>query len=99
MSGHRPWRNRRPEPSDEAKAELEAEHLRERRKVASACPSCGTVAERTTYDIGDGPELSCASCEWCWGADAYTYARVVDELGYDPMDPTSNGPADPGDGD
>jgi len=37
--------------------------------VASKCPSCGTVAERTTYDVGSGPELSCASCEWCWGAN------------------------------
>jgi len=29
------------------------------------------VATRETYDIGNGsgPELSCSSCEWCWGAD------------------------------
>lgn len=39
------------------------------RKIESACPSCGAVAERETYDIGSGDELSCASCEWCWGAD------------------------------
>lgn len=37
--------------------------------VTSACPTCGDVAERETYDIGSGPELSCASCEWCWGAE------------------------------
>ena len=37
--------------------------------ITSACPTCGTVAERETYDIGSGPELSCASCEWCWGAE------------------------------
>lgn len=37
--------------------------------VTSACPTCGTVAERTTYDVGSGPELSCANCEWCWGAE------------------------------
>lgn len=35
----------------------------------TACPCCGDVAERTIYDIGSGPELACASCEWCWGAE------------------------------
>jgi hypothetical protein len=40
-----------------------------RETVTSACPSCGIVADRDTYDIGSGPELSCASCEWCWGAE------------------------------
>jgi len=38
-------------------------------EVTSPCPTCGTVAARTTYDIGSGPELSCAECEWCWGAE------------------------------
>jgi hypothetical protein len=38
-----------------------------RHKFRSACPSCGDVADRTVYDIGSGPEVSCASCEWCWG--------------------------------
>lgn len=33
------------------------------------CPTCGDVAARRAYDIGSGPELACASCEWCWGAD------------------------------
>ena len=37
--------------------------------TTSACPSCGTVAEREPYDMGSGPELACADCEWCWGAD------------------------------
>ena len=37
--------------------------------ITSACPSCGAVAERRVYDIGSGPELSCANCEWCWGAE------------------------------
>ena len=37
--------------------------------ITSACPTCGEVAESETYDIGSGPELSCASCEWCWGAE------------------------------
>ena len=37
--------------------------------ITSACPSCGTVAEREPYDMGSGQELSCADCEWCWGAD------------------------------
>jgi hypothetical protein len=40
-----------------------------RETVISACPACGIVAERITYDIGSGPELSCANCEWCWGAE------------------------------
>lgn len=41
------------------------------RKIRSACPSCGLVTTRETYDIGNGsgPELSCADCEQCWGAD------------------------------
>jgi hypothetical protein len=37
--------------------------------IESACPTCGVVAERDTYDIGSGPELSCSNCEWCWGAE------------------------------
>lgn len=36
--------------------------------IVSACPSCGTVSDRTAYDIGSGLELCCASCDWCWGA-------------------------------
>jgi hypothetical protein len=36
--------------------------------VTSACPNCGAVEARRPYDIGSGPELSCAHCEWCWGA-------------------------------
>lgn len=36
--------------------------------LISACPSCGMVEARTVYDIGSGPEVSCADCEWCWGA-------------------------------
>lgn len=61
------------------------------KNVTSKCPSCGQVAERTTYDIGSGPELSCASCEWCWGAEGQpltplAYRDVVQALGYDPLD-------------
>jgi hypothetical protein len=57
----------------------------------SACPNCGDVATRTVYDIGSGPEVSCASCEWCWGANGQplkplAYADVVRDLGFDPMD-------------
>lgn len=33
------------------------------------CPSCGVVADREAYDIGSGPEVSCANCEWCWGVE------------------------------
>lgn len=36
--------------------------------VTSACPNCDAVEARRPYDIGSGPELSCARCEWCWGA-------------------------------
>lgn len=62
-----------------------------RQKVESACPQCGTVAVRETYDIGDGPELSCANCEWCWGAEGQplqpiTYERMVEKFGYDPIE-------------
>ena len=56
----------------------------------SACPTCGEVATRDIYDIGSGPELCCASCEWCWGAEGQllkplAYADVVRQLGFDPM--------------
>jgi hypothetical protein len=37
--------------------------------ITSVCPTCGDYAERQVYDIGSGPELACASCEWCWGAE------------------------------
>lgn len=58
--------------------------------IKSACPSCGDEASRDVYDIGSGPELSCASCEWCWGAEGQplkplTYADVVRALGYNPL--------------
>lgn len=36
--------------------------------VNGPCPNCGSRERRETYDVGSGPELSCASCEWCWGA-------------------------------
>ena len=38
-------------------------------QITSACPNCGVETTRETYDIGSGPELSCANCEWCWGAE------------------------------
>jgi hypothetical protein len=37
--------------------------------VSGPCPNCGALDTRQTYDIGSGPELSCAKCEWCWGAE------------------------------
>lgn len=37
--------------------------------IRSACPNCSQVADRDTYDVGSGPELSCSTCEWCWGAE------------------------------
>lgn len=45
--------------------------------IRSACPSCGHEASRQTYDIGSGPELSCASCEWCWGAEGQKLKQVT----------------------
>lgn len=33
------------------------------------CPCCGQRNEGEPYDIGSGPELSCSSCETCWGAE------------------------------
>jgi hypothetical protein len=38
-------------------------------RTTSPCPCCGHVEARRPYDIGSGPELSCAQCEYCWGAD------------------------------
>lgn len=48
----------------------------ERELVTGVCPSCGVLAIRETYDIGSGPELSCANCEWCWGADGQPLKRL-----------------------
>jgi hypothetical protein len=44
--------------------------------IQSACPSCGKTAHRQTYDVGSGPELSCAWCEWCWGADGQQLQEI-----------------------
>lgn len=62
----------------------------EDRLVTSECPTCGLVTERRTYDIGSGPELSCANCEWCWGADGQplkplTYKEIAEQIGFDPF--------------
>jgi hypothetical protein len=62
----------------------------ERHEIESACPNCGTVARRETYDIGSGPELACANCEWCWGAEGQalkplSYQEIVESLGFDPL--------------
>lgn len=64
--------------------------LEERRTVKSKCPNCGQVAERDTYDIGSGPELACANCEWCWGAAGQdlkplSYGEIVQAIGFDPL--------------
>lgn len=42
----------------------------------TACPSCGDVATRVVYDIGSGPELCCATCGWCWGAEGQDLKRL-----------------------
>lgn len=46
-------------------------------KIVSDCPNCGHRAGRDTYDIGSGPELSCAWCEFCWGADGQELKPMV----------------------
>lgn len=51
--------------------------------LTTACPSCGLVATRHVYDIGSGPELSCANCEWCWGAEGQPLRPL---MGGDPHD-------------
>jgi hypothetical protein len=48
--------------------------------IESKCPNCGDVAPREPYDIGSGPELSCASCEWCWGANGQDLLPLVGTL-------------------
>jgi hypothetical protein len=50
--------------------------------ITSACPTCGLVAERETYDIGSGPELSCVNCEWCWGAEGQDLKPVYPPCPY-----------------
>lgn len=45
--------------------------------ILSPCPNCGKVTGRSTYDIGSGPELSCADCEWCWGANGQDLKPLV----------------------
>lgn len=63
-------------------------------EVTSVCPLCGQEGTRTAYDVGSGPELSCANCEWCWGANGQdlkplTLADVAKALGV-AHDGTSN---------
>lgn len=58
--------------------------------VNSKCPTCGDKASREVYDIGSGPELCCAVCDWCWGANGQplrpvTYRDVVEAVGFDPL--------------
>lgn len=57
---------------------LYARGMDETRVIESACPSCGAVARRETYDIGSGPELACANCEWCWGAEGQDLKPIPD---------------------
>lgn len=54
-----------------------------RREPAFTCPQCGQRFRMQPYDIGSGPEVSCPSCEWCWGAegqDLKPLARPVSGL-------------------
>lgn len=49
-----------------------------------ACPNCGNRADAAPYDIGDGPELSCPSCEWCWGAIGQRLTPIPPEITANP---------------
>jgi len=50
--------------------------------VTSSCPTCSAVRARTTYEVGSGPELSCLSCDWCWGANGQLLTPLeADEAG------------------
>jgi hypothetical protein len=42
--------------------------MAERTDYVRACPSCGAHHDGDPYDIGDGPEFACPTCDWCWGA-------------------------------
>ncbi len=35
-------------------------------QVLLACPGCGWSGIVILYDIGDGPEWCCSSCDMCW---------------------------------
>lgn len=49
-----------PDPFDEiVSGGLDSVHV--------AC-ECGFEGEVRLYDIGDGPEWNCPSCDWCWPA-------------------------------
>lgn len=61
--------------------------------VRSGCPSCGAEAERRVYDVGSGPELSCANCEWCWGADGQDLQPL--ERPFFPWEPPTDPESDP----
>ncbi len=49
--------------------------------VLLACPSCAWSGTVTLYNIGDGPEWCCPSCDMCWpskpvvGEDGLTAAE------------------------
>ena len=45
-------------------------------QVFSKCPACGVAANRRVYDIGDGPELCCDRCDWCWGANGQDLSPI-----------------------
>jgi hypothetical protein len=48
-------------------------------ELVRICPVCGELALGEPYDIGSGPELSCARCEWCWGAEGQQLTPVSSE--------------------
>lgn len=45
-------------------------------EVTQDCPCCHVPVTMVPYDIGSGPELSCSSCEWCWGANGQPLLEV-----------------------
>lgn len=45
--------------------------------VTRRCPQCQRSITAIPYDLGDGPELSCPDCEWCFGVNGQRLTKEV----------------------
>lgn len=57
-------------------------------ELTQDCPCCGAEVTMKPYDIGSGPEMSCPSCERCWGANGQDlkpldHAAIMEQLNRD----------------
>jgi hypothetical protein len=52
-----------------------------KREPAWTCIACGHRFRMEPYDIGSGPEVSCPSCEWCWGAEGQDLKPLARPVG------------------